>query len=125
MEKILSKWGIQMDDISGTIIVFFIILALIYALLKQIRYTKWIGNNIDNPFLRKKIKRNNKIMTFSLFGVLIFYIINISIAFDIMSEKYITSNFTSIGIIVSFIIYIVAKFFIKPKSLNQSKNLYN
>lgn len=112
-----------MDDIIGTIVVFFIILALIYALLKQVRYTKWIGNNIDNPFLRKKIKRNNKIMTFSLFGVLIFYIINISIAFDIMSEKYITSSFSSIGIIVSFIIYIVAKFFIKPKSLNQSKNL--
>lgn len=111
-----------MDDIIGTIVIFVIILALIYALLKQIRYTKWIGNNIENPLLRKKLKRKNIIMTVSLFGLLIFYTINISIAFGIMSEMYITSNFTAIGIIVSFIIYLVAKFIIKPKN---SKNLYN
>lgn len=104
-----------MDDIIGYAVVFIIISGLIYALVKQIDDTKSSGNSGGNPLFRKQLKRKNKVMTATLFGILLFFTLNIISGVTSMP---VSNSITVIGIFVSFSFYIYAKFVMPPKEEN-------
>ena len=114
-----------MDDMIGFAVVLIIISGLVYALYNQIKYSKVSENIVGSPLFRKQLKRKNKVMTVSLFGVLLFYTLNIVSSLDI--ETYIThlNNFTSLATFVSLIIYFYAKFAMTPKQVDRLGSLHN
>ncbi len=91
-----------MDEILGFIVVIGIIGLLMYELIRQIKVFKSTKNG--------RFSINSCIMFFSLFGILIFYCLNILVALDFITNEYITSNSTSIGTFLSFAVYIIVKF---------------
>ena len=105
-----------MDDIIGYAVVFFIISGLIYALVKQIDDTKSSENSGGNPLFRKQLQRKNKVMTATLFGILLFFTLNIISGITSMP---VSNSITVIGIFGSFSFYIYAKFVMSPKEENQ------
>ena len=109
-----------MDDIIGFAVVLIIISGLVYALLNQIKYSKASESIVGSPLFRKQLKRKNKVMTVSLFGVLLFYTLNIVSTLDIASNITRLNNFTSLATLVSLIIFLYAKFAMPPKQVDQS-----
>lgn len=116
---------VQLDDIIGMAVVFIIISVLIYALLKQIKYTKSIKGIVGNTLFRKQLRRKNKIMTVTLLAVLLFFTMNILSGLNIVTSIYISNDSTALGTFVSFFVYLYAKFAMTPKKTNQPKSLYN
>ncbi|MBD8033133.1 MULTISPECIES: 4-aminobutyrate aminotransferase [Solibacillus] len=112
-----------MDDIIGFAVVLIIISGLVYALLNQIKYSKASESIVGSPLFRKQLKRKNKVMTVSLFGVLLFYTLNIVSGLNIVSNLTFLNNFTSLGAFVSLIIFLYTKFAMTPKQVDRS--LYN
>ena len=110
-----------MDDIIGFAVVLIIISGLVYALLNQIKYSRISG--VGSPLFKKQLKRKNKVMTVSLFGVLLFYTLNIVSGLNIVSNLTFLNNFTSLGAFVSLIIFLYTKFAMTPKQVDRS--LYN
>ena len=107
-----------MYDMIGFVVVLIIISGLVYALLNQIKYSRISG--VGSPLFRKQLKRKNKVMTVSLFGVLLFYTLNIVSTLDIASNITRLNNFTSLATLVSLIIFLYAKFAMPPKQIDQS-----
>lgn len=112
-----------MDDIIGFAVVGIIIACLIYALIKQIKETKHSGNCIGSPLYRKQLSRKNKVMTVVLFGILVFYTLNI--VSNITSSIQVSDNLTTRGTLLSFFVYFFARIIMKPKQVDHSRNLYN
>ncbi|MBD8036735.1 4-aminobutyrate aminotransferase [Solibacillus sp. A46] len=93
-----------MDDIIGYAVVFIIISGLISE------------NSGGNPLFRKQLKRKNMMMTATLFGILLFFTLNIISGITSMP---VSNSITAIGIFGSFSFYIYAKFVMSPKEENQ------
>ena len=93
-----------MDDIIGYAVVFIIISGLISE------------NSGGNPLFRKQLKRKNMMMTATLFGILLFFTLNIISGITSMP---VSNSITVIGIFVSFSIYLYAMFVMPPKEENQ------
>ena len=110
-----------MDDIIGFAVVLIIISGLVYALLNQIKYSKASESIVGSPLFRKQLKRKNKVMNVTLFGVLLFFTLNIISGLN----NAISNNFTALGTFVCFFIYLYAKFAMPPKQLDQPGGLYN
>lgn len=102
-----------MDEIIGFAVVGIIIAGLIYALIKQIIETKHSGSGVGSPLFRKQLARKNKVMTVALFGILVFYTLNIVSV--IASFIPVSKSFTGLGTLVSFSVYLYAKFAMKPQ----------
>jgi|SRR5690606_15251630 len=96
-----------------------IIAGLIYALIKQIKETKHSGNGVVSPIIRKQLVRKNIVMTVALFGVLVFYTLNIVSV--IASFIPVSNSITGLGTLVSFSVYLYAKFAMKPPLANERK----
>lgn len=114
-----------MDEMIGYAVVFIIISGLVYALVKQIRETRSNEHIVGSPLFQKQLNRKNKIMTITLFGVLVFYTLNIVSSLNIVSTIPISNSFTALGTFVSFSVYLYAKFVLKPQQLNHRRSLYN
>ena len=112
-----------MDDMIGFAVVGIIIACLIYALIKQIKETKHSGNCIGSPLYRKQLARKNKVMTIALFGILVFYTLNI--LSGITSSIQVSDSLTTRGTLLSFFVYFFARVVMKPKPNDYSRNLYN
>lgn len=112
-----------MDEMIGYAVVAIIIACLIYALIKQIIETKHSGNGIGSPLYRKQLARKNKVMTVALFGILLFYTLNI--LSGITSSIQVSDSFTTRGTFWSFFVYFFARVVMKPKQNDYSRNLYN
>ncbi len=91
---------------------------LIYELIRKI---------IDLKFAPKeKSTVNNRVMIISLFSVILFFSLNILVYLNIIANDYVTSNSTSIAILISFGVYIIVKLRInkeKQKSSNMGSLL--
>ena len=91
---------------------------LIYELIIQI---------MDLNFAPKeKSSVNNRVMIISLFSVILFYSLNILVYLNIIANDYVTSNSTSIAILISFGVYVIVKLRInkeKQKSSNMGSLL--
>ena len=61
------------------------------------------------------IKWKNTIMIVSLFGILLFFSLNILVGMKVIVNDYITSDGTSIGGYASFIVHMIAKFSFRNK----------
>lgn len=61
------------------------------------------------------IKWKNTIMIVSLFGILLFFSLNLLVGMKVIVNDYITSNGTSIGVYASFIVHMIAKFSFRNK----------
>ena len=114
-----------MDEMIGFAVVGIIIACLIYALIKQIKETKHSGNCIGSPLYRKQLARKNKVMTASLFGILVFYTLNIVSILNIASTIPVSNNFTGLGTLVSFLVYLYARILMKPKQVDHIRKLYH
>lgn len=110
-----------MDEMIGFAVVGIIIAGLTYALIKQIIETKLSGSNAVGPLFRKQMARKNKVMTVALIGVIVFYTLNIMSV--IASSIPVSNSFTVLGTLVSFIVYLYAKFAMKPQLGDQRRNL--
>lgn len=77
------------------------------------------------PLYRKQLARKNKVMTIALFGILVFYTLNIVSTLNIASTIPVSNNFTGLGTLVSFLVYLYARILMKPKQVDHSRNLYN
>lgn len=108
-----------MDEMIGYAVVFIIISGLIYTLVKQIKETRCSQHIEGSPLFRKQLNRKNKIMTVTLFGILVFYTLNIVSVLPIASSIPLLNSFTALGTFVSFSVYLYAKFVMKPRQLNQ------
>lgn len=113
-----------MDDVIGVVVVFGIIFVLIYVLAKQIQYRKEIEGAYANSVTLQKLKRKNSIMIVSLSGIIIFYTLNLLIGLGLVSSNYVSSNVTSIGFFISFIIFLISKFCLDPKERRFPKSLF-
>lgn len=114
----------MLDEVIGKFVVLVIILLMTYAFIKQVNYTKSIAQLKENAY-SKQLKRKHKFMTISLFGILVFFTMNIVVGLNIISSLYVSSDFTAIGAFVSVIVYLVAKFAMKTQRIQQPKRLYN
>ncbi|MEK5186192.1 4-aminobutyrate aminotransferase [Solibacillus sp. FSL W7-1324] len=112
-----------MDEIIGYSAVGIIIAGLLYALLKQIKDTKHSGNDVGSPLFRKQVTRKNNVMTAALFGILVFFTLNIVSGLNIASTR--LNSFTGLGTMISFLVYLYAKFVMKPQQVEQCRKLYN
>lgn len=112
-----------MDEMIGYAVVGIIIACLIYALIKQIKETKHSGNCIGSPLYRKQLARKNIVMTIALFGILVFYTLNI--VSNITSSIQVSDSLTTRGTLLSFLVYFFARVVMKPKPNDYSRNLYN
>lgn len=112
-----------MDEIIGYAVVCIIIAGLFYALVKQVKETRSSEHIVGSPMFRKQMARKNIVMTAALFGILVFFTLNI------VSGIYITStlsnSFTNLATLISFFVYFFAKFAMKPKQGNLRRNLYH
>ena len=75
---------------------------------------------------KEKSTVNNRVMIISLFSVILFYSLNILVYLNIIANDYVTSNSTSIAILISFGVYVIVKLRInkeKQKSSNMGSLL--
>lgn len=56
---------------------------------------------------KEKSTVNNRVMIISLFSVILFYSLNILVYLNIIANDYVTSNSTSIAILISFGVYVI------------------
>lgn len=92
-----------MDDMLGYVIAQGIIGILLYELVRQMRdYTVAKKGELSS--------KNDLLMIISLTGIILFYSLNILMRIGVVSDAYITSNITAIGVFVSLIAYVLAKF---------------
>ncbi|MER2048571.1 MAG: 4-aminobutyrate aminotransferase [Solibacillus sp.] len=112
-----------MDEIIGYAVVFIIIAGLFYALVKQIKETRSSEHIEGSPLFRKQMARKNKVMTVALFGILVFYTLNI--LSGIASSIQVSDSFTVRGTLLSFFVYFYARLVMKPKQVDHIRNLYN
>ena len=113
-----------MDDVVGSIVVFSIIFVLIFALSKQIQYTKEIKSRFANSITLQKLNRKYKIMNVALSGIILFYMLNVFVGLGFVSNTYFSSNITAVGVYISLILYLISKFSMDPKNTKFSKSLY-
>ena len=75
---------------------------------------------------KEKSTVNNRVMIISLFSVILFFSLNILVYLNIIANDYVTSNSTSIAILISFGVYVIVKLRInkeKQKSSNMGSLL--
>lgn len=94
---------LNLGEVLGYFVVLGIIGLLIYELIRQIKDFKLTKKD-------KSTTNKNRIMIFSLLGIILFYSLNILVSLGIIVSEYVTSGSTSIGIIISFAVHIIAKF---------------
>jgi len=101
-----------MDEVLGYVIALGIIGLLLYELVRQMR---------DYRVAKKgKISgKNGRLMIISLTGIIVFYSLNILMRIGVVSDAYITSNITAIGVFVSLVAYVLVKF--RAKSVVKSE----
>ncbi|MEK4387145.1 4-aminobutyrate aminotransferase [Solibacillus sp. FSL W7-1464] len=108
-----------MGEMIGFAVVGIIIAGLTYALIKQVIETKRSGSNVAGPLFRKQMAGKNKVMTIALLGILVFYTLNI---LSVISSSIPVSNSLTVqGTWLSFLVYFVAKFAMKPQLADQRK----
>ena len=100
------------------VVVLGIIGLLIYELIRKIMDLKFAP--------KEKSTVNNRVMIISLFSVILFFSLNILVYLNIIANDYVTSNSTSIAILISFGVYVIVKLRInkeKQKSSNMGSLL--
>lgn len=112
-----------MDEIIGYAVVFIIIAGLFYALVKQIKETMSSEHIAGSAVFRKQMARKNIVMTVALFGILVFYTLNIVSGLNFTSTR--LNSFTSLGTWISFFVYFYARLVMKPKQVDHIRNLYH
>ena len=91
-----------MDEFLGFIVVLGILGLLVYSLIRRMKEFK----SADG----EKVTSNSGIMMISLFGILVFYSLNVLVSMGGIVNGYVTSNSTSIGAFISFGVYVIARF---------------
>ena len=91
-----------MDEFLGFIVVLGILGLLIYSLIRRIKEFRFADG--------EKVTSNSGIMITSLFGLILFYSLNILVSVGVIVNEYVTSNSTSIGAFISFGVYGIARF---------------
>lgn len=111
-----------MDEIIGYAVVFIIIAGLFYALVKQIKETRSSEHIAGSALFRKQMARKNIVMTTALFGILVFYTLNIVSGLNFTSTR--LNSFTGLGTWISFFVYFYARLVMKPKQVDHIRKLY-
>ena len=110
-----------MDEMIGFAVVGMIIAVLIYALIKQVKETKQSFSGGESAMIRNQLVRKNIVMTIALLGILVFYTLNI---LSVISSTIPVSNSLTVqGTWLSFLVYFFARIVMKPKLVNQRRNL--
>ncbi|BAK15319.1 4-aminobutyrate aminotransferase [Solibacillus silvestris StLB046] len=112
-----------MDEIIGYAVVFIIIAGLFYALVKQIKETRSSEHIAGSALFRKQMARKNIVMTAALFGILVFYTLNI--VSGIAPSIQVSDSFTARATLLSFFVYFYARLIMKPKQVDHIRKLYH
>ena len=114
-----------MDELIGKVVVFVIVILLTFATVRQFLYTRSLNELEADSIYSKQLKRKHKLMTFSLFCILVCYTVNICIGLNIISGLSFLSDITSKGAFVSIVLYFYTKYVMKPHRQQPPKRLYN
>lgn len=96
-----------MGELLGFIVVFGVIGLLIFELVRQMKAFSFTDKG--------RFNWKNTMMIVSLFGILLFFSLNLLVGMKVIVNDYITSNGTSIGVYASFIVHMIAKFGFRNK----------
>ncbi|MCJ8007249.1 hypothetical protein ACFFF5_07065 [Lederbergia wuyishanensis] len=110
-----------MDDVIGYVVVVFLIIGCIYGLVRQIQHTLTIQKS-NKTFVPNDNKSlfGNYLISVSLLGFLISYILNVLVAMQIIKLSIITADNTAISCFIFLLVLLIAKFGVLPK--NHRKN---
>lgn len=98
----------KLGDVLSVIGLIIIISALLFALTKQIQAMKKIALETITGSVNAKKLMQHRLMTMSLAGMTIFYVLNILTGF--VEGNVILGNATAIGAFICFGVYVFAKF---------------
>lgn len=103
-----------MNDVIGFAVVTLLIIGFPYGLVKQIQHTLSIQKtkNVDNY---KRLLFGNCLTCIAFVGFLISFVLNVSVALQLIQSSTITGNSTSASCIIFIVVLLIAKFGITPK----------
>lgn len=104
-----------MVDVIDYVVVLFLILLLTYGLYKQIQHTL-IVRKAHKIVSCKRTLFGNWLSCASLAGFLISYTLNVFVAMKLIQSNIMTSDSTSFSSFIFLLIFIIAKFWVIPKT---------
>lgn len=108
-----------MNEGIGYVVVALLIIGFTYGLVKQVQHTIAVQNS-NKTVNYKRTLLGNYLTCISFAGFLISFILNVSVAMQIIQSGAITSNNTSASCFMFLAILLIAKFGITPKKPRQT-----
>lgn len=104
-----------MNEVIGFTVVALLIIGFSYGLVKQIQHTLSLqkANKVDNY---KRPLFGNYLTCITFAGLLISFVLNVSVSMQLIQSSTITSNGTSISCFIFLAVLLIAKFGITPKA---------
>lgn len=113
-----------MEDIIGYLFVVFILIGITYGFVKQLQYSLTIQRTDTKGILNyNRLLYGNYLASFSMFGFIISYILNVLIALQIIKYDIVTSDITALSCFIFLLVLLIAKLLIIPKSPKHKKLL--